>query len=1238
MNIRRLFLLHVLIPFLLLAALGGGILFRYSLYAEERDEGERLLVHSGAIAQKVRQKFRELEGTLGALRSSSAIRQYFMYRQVGLIDYAEDARSKVERELYDYAREIEMFDAIQLIGTDGRSVVDIEAGKIVYHHHELSGMPWYTEASTTSTDEAYISKPFSCQAHGKPTVRIVRAIWDSADHMVGLIHLRIHLTDLFGEAIMGETLANNYLVDGGGRLVAGGQGVAIGRDLSAQETIRKVLAGGIGHRVEPHPVSGEEMVKAYRPLGIADLYLIEMRPLGEIQTSISRFSTFSLLLLMLSALVIVVAISLATARVTRPIQQLGQSIASLRRSRLERPIPQEVLALNNEVGALARSFSEMSRLLESRFAALRQSEQRFRDLVESTNDWIWEVNTAGVYTYASPRVETLLGYKPNEVVGNTPFDFMPPAEAEADRVAELFSGNATEPRPIAGLVKTNLHRNGRRLVLETNCVPYFDEKGNFLGYRGVDRDITERARVEQALEHAAKEWTLAMNAFDDAIYLLDANRYLVRANQAFFDFIHSTSEQAVGRHIAELTHSRGEAALCPICHAQEEMRDAIITLEADHPVNPADVPIEVRVKIIRDDEGKSTGILVDIHDLSHSRKLDEELRQAHEHLKLTQFGIDHVSDAIYLIDTHADFQYVNEEACTRHGLARNELLKKSVSDVDPNFPLELWPEHFAKLKQQGTLSFETQHRHGDGSLFPVEVVANYIRYADDEYNFAFARDITERKQIESGLRESHEKLEEQVELRTAELKLAKEAAEDANRAKSAFLANMSHELRTPLNAILGFAQLMARDERIPTDERENLKTINRSGTHLLALINDVLEISKIEAGRPGVNIESIDLHELLDSLVEVMKMRAEQKGLELLLKQADNLPRYVKTDLTKLRQVLLNLLSNAVKYTETKTIMLQATAEEQDDRLWLKFEVIDTGIGIAPEELEHVFQAFYQVTPGSFVTSSGTGLGLAISLEYAHLLGGDLSAESTPGQGSVFRLRLPTELASPIERDEERTQRVVGLAPEQPRYRILVAEDNRDNQRLIATLLRQTGFNVRTVENGRAAIEACATWHPHLIWMDMRMPVMDGYEASRRIKEISENKHIRIAALTASAFEEDREAILAAGCDAFVRKPLKEGEFFKVMGNLLGVQYVYEKVRDKTVAPKGKLKLDELPEEWVAQLKEATLALDVEKLHEFIEQIQKKSPQLANSLAAVVAEYRFDEILKALHEEAKPLD
>lgn len=1236
MNMRRLFLLHVLIPFLLLVALGGGILFRYSLYAEERDEGERLLVSSGAIAEKVRQKFRELEGTLGALRSSSAIRQYFMYRQVGLIDYAEDARSKVERELYDYAREIEMFDAIQLIGADGRSVVDIEAGKIVYHHHELSGMPWYTEASATSADETYISKPFSCQAHGKPTVRIVRVIQDSADHTVGLIHLRIHLTDLFHEATMGETSENHYLVDGGGRLVAGGQGVATGRDLSAQESTRKMLAGGIGHRVEPHPVTGEEMVKAYRPLGIADLYLIEMRPLGEIQTSISRFSTFSLLLLMLSALVIVVAISLATGRVTRPIRQLGQSIASLRRGRLERPIPQEVLALSNEVGALARSFNEMSRLLESRFTALRQSEQRFRDLVESTNDWIWEVNTAGVYTYASPRVETLLGYKPNEVVGNTPFDFMPPAEA--DRVTELLSGNTTEPRPIAGLVKTNLHRNGSRLVLETNCVPYFDDKGAFLGYRGVDRDITERARVEQALEQAAKEWTLAMNAFDDAIYLLDANRKLVRANQAFYDFIHSTSEQAVGRHIVELTHPRGKAVLCPICSAQEEMRDAIITLEADHPVNLADVPIEVRVKMIRDDEGKSTGILVDIHDLSHSRKLDEELRQAHEHLKLTQFGIDHVSDAIYLIDTHAHFQYVNEEACTRHGLARNELLKKNLSDVDPNYPLERWPEHFAKLKQRGTLIFETQHRHGDGSLFPVEVVANYIRYADDEYNFAFARDITERKQIESGLRQSRENLEEQVELRTAELKLAKEAAEEANRAKSAFLANMSHELRTPLNAILGFAQLMARDERIPTDELENLKTINRSGTHLLALINDVLEISKIEAGRPSVNIESIDLHELLDRLVEVMKMRAEQKGLELLLKQADNLPRYVKTDLTKLRQVLLNLLSNAVKYTEKNTITLQAIAEELDNQLWLKFEVIDTGIGIAPEELEHIFQAFYQVTPGSLVTSGGTGLGLAISLEYAHLLGGDLSAESTPGQGSVFRLRLPTELASPVEQEKARTHRVIGLAPDQPRYRILVAEDNRDNQRLIATLLRQTGFSVRTVENGQAAIEACATWHPHLIWMDMRMPVMDGYEASRRIKEISENKHIRIAALTASAFEEDREAILAAGCDAFVRKPLKEGELFKVMGNLLGVQYVYEKVRDKPAAPKGKLKLDELPEEWVTKLKEATLALDVEKLHEFVDQIQKISPQLANSLAAVVAEYRFDEILKALDEEAKPLD
>ncbi len=1230
MNIRRLFLLHVLTPFLILVLLGGGILFRYSLYVVERDEEERLLSHTGVTAQKVRQKFRELEGTLGALRSSSAMRQYFMYRQVGLTDYAEDARSKVERELYDFANEVSMFDAIQLIGVDGHSVVDIEDGSIAYRHHDLSGMSWYAAASALSGDEAYVSPPYTCRAHGKSTVRIVRKILDPADRPVGHIQLRIHLEDLFREAVAGEPLERLYLVDSQGRLVAGGQRRADGRDLSALETTRELLAGGTGYRIEPHPVSGEEMLKAYRPLGIAGLHLVEMRPLGEVQTPLGRFTTFSLLLLALSALVIVVAISFATARVTQPIRQLGRSIASVRQGRLEQPIPQEVLALNNEIGALARSFSDMSRLSESRFAALQRSEQRFRDLVESTSDWIWEVDVAGVYTYASPRVETLLGYRPEEVIGRTPFDFM--SAAEADRIGERFNALAAARRPIAGLVKTSLHREGRPLVLETSGVPFFDEAGNLLGYRGVDRDITERAQVEQALERVAREWTLAMDAFDDAIYLLDMDRRLVRANQAFYDFFHVTPEHAKGRHIVELSHPRGESVSCPVCRAQEEKRDAIITLEADHPVNPAGVPIEVRVKMVRNEEGESSGFLVGIHDLSHSRKLDEELRQAHERLKLTQFGIDHVSDAIYLIDTQARFRYVNEEACHRHGLERREMLEKGVADVDPNFPSERWSEHFAELKQRGTLMFESLHRRGDGSLYPVEVAANYIRYANDEYNFAFARDITERKQIEAELQRSHEQLESQVELRTAELKRAKEAAEEANQAKSVFLANMSHELRTPLNAILGFAQLMARDERIPDDERENLETINRSGTHLLRLINDVLEISKIEAGRFSLKITPIDLYELLDSLVEVMRVRARQKGLALSLERSDDLPRYVKTDITKLRQVLLNLLSNAVKYTEAGSVILRAAVEGPSDRLWLRFEVVDTGIGIAAQELERIFLPFYQVAPATFSESGGTGLGLSISLEYTRLLGGDLTAESTRGLGSCFRLRLPAELAQAVEREKAAVRRVVRLASGQPRYRILVAEDNADNQRLIATLLQRVGFQVRVVGNGREAVKAFKTWHPHLIWMDMRMPVMDGYEASRRIKAMSGNGKILIAALTASAFEEDREAVLAAGCDAFVRKPLKEEELFTVMGDLLGVQYVFEEEAEPE-EPVATLELDELPAELAAELKQAALALDMDRLHELVGRVQGLSPQLAHALSMAIDDFRFEEILKALHQE-----
>ncbi|AVH69363.1 PAS domain S-box protein [Nostoc sp. 'Lobaria pulmonaria (5183) cyanobiont'] len=520
-------------------------------------------------------------------------------------------------------------------------------------------------------------------------------------------------------------------------------------------------------------------------------------------------------------------------------------------------------------------------------------------------------------------------------------------------------------------------------------------------------------------------------------------------------------------------------------------------------------------------------------------------------------------------------------------------------------------------------------------------------------------------------------------------------ADAANRAKSEFLANMSHELRTPLNAILGFTQVMSHDRDLSTEHQQNLAIINRAGEHLLNLINDILEMSKIEAGRITLNLNSFDLIRLLENLEEMLRFRATSKGLELVFEYTSHLPQYIQVDESKLRQVLLNLLGNAIKFTDTGRVTLRVGMEsgewgaggageqrrqggqrgiiEQVSPLSppsssstlsllhaqcpmpnaqsLTFEVQDTGCGIAPQEIDLLFEAFGQTETGR-KSQQGTGLGLAISRKYVQLMGGNISVTSTIGEGSKFAFDIQIGLAAASEIQIKQTRpQVISLAPAQSEYRILVVDDSTDSRLVLMKILTSIGFAVQEAINGIEAIALWQTWQPHLILMDMRMPIMDGYEATKVIKTREEtstqntesqtpNWKTIIIALTAHAFEEQREAIIKAGCDDYINKPFREEVLLEKLSEYLGVQYIYQEesyqlTNLKQQRPKSILTLtdlvtllSEMSPEWVKQVYTAAAQCSDDLILELIEQIPSKNAVLQNFIKNLAHDFQFEKIME----------
>lgn len=631
--------------------------------------------------------------------------------------------------------------------------------------------------------------------------------------------------------------------------------------------------------------------------------------------------------------------------------------------------------------------------------------------------------------------------------------------------------------------------------------------------------------------------------------------------------------------------------------------------------------------------GKESAVVF-ARDITERRTAAEALRRSEQSYR----GIlESAPDALVMMNRAGEIVLVNTQAERMFGHPREELLGRNSIAL---FPQRYRHRHtlrresyFAEFQSQapGTV-IDFIGLRADGTEFPVEVRTSALETEGDRLILGAFRDVTERSAAERKSR--------QLEISVAE-------AEAANKAKSMFLSTMSHEIRTPMNAIMGYSQLMLRDPGLEDDARAHLKVINRSGEHLLSIINNVLDMAKIEAGQLQLTPRTFNLRGLLRDLEAMFRLPAAAKEIQLDVVVAGELVEYIVADEGKMRQVLINLLGNAVKFTEHGRIGLKVSLQERtgDGRaaggFWLSAQVEDTGIGMTVEEQRRLFESFVQGQGGQKIHQGGTGLGLAISRKVANAMGGDITVGSRPGNGSTFHFEVPVErgAARDFHGQSGRKGRVLGIQAGGDAPRILIADDVPDNREWLIRLLNSLGFSVRSAENGEAAVLAWMAWKPQLILMDIHMPVMDGLEATRRIRSDPEGKNTVILALTADAMEEQRAGALASGVNAFISKPCGENELLESIRAQLGIDYIYDEETGGTPAASttpGEEQIGELPADLIPPMRAAILNGDKALLNKLIAAVSGRGcAQSAKTLRELANVYQYERLLELL-EKACP--
>ncbi|ERT08522.1 sensory box protein [Lyngbya aestuarii BL J] len=912
---------------------------------------------------------------------------------------------------------------------------------------------------------------------------------------------------------------------------------------------------------------------------------------------------------------------------------------------------EELQSTNEELQSANEELYTVNAEYQLKIEQLTQLTDDVDNLLRSTNLGVLFLDLDLKIRRFTPAATAAINIKPTDI-NRSLFDFT--NNLDCPNLMELLRQVLSSEEPIEREV--TLMTTGEHLLMRMNC--YLREDGSCDGVVITFVNINDLKRIQERLEHTNN---LLENLYESSpvgLFLVDSEFRFMRVNAVLAEINNLPVEEHLGKTVSEVVPELADQ-LMPIYRQVLETGEAVRNLEIEgkKPDEPETEGcwLATYYPVERENGQRALGgIIVDVTTQKQAQKELEDSRNLVEQITESSPGI------IFIFDLESEtISYVNHCVLELLGYHPDEVKNLGIdffnNIVHPE-DLERVKGHYQELENipenlddRQLIELEYRMRHKDGSwcwFLSREVVFRRTETGKPKDVLGINTDITARKEAQFELEQLNQSLEERVRDRTKELEEAKQKAETANNAKSQFVSRVTHELRSPLNIILGFAQLLERCQNLDSQQKQQINLIFNNGQQLLQLINELLDLGKVEANRMELNVEWFDLYHLIDGLEEMFKLEMQNKGLEFWVDLNSQVPQQIHTDPTKLRQILINLISNAIKFTDAGQIRLRVnvdstlSSQNEDQSLKLRFEVEDTGRGIPPQELDRLFEPFVQGKSGRN-SQQGTGLGLAISRYFVQMMGGEIGVDSTVGSGTKVHFSIVGN--SPVKQSAlppQQRQEIIGLAADQPQYKILVVDDIADSRQLLRLILESLGFEMIEAANGLEAIAQFEQHEPQLILMDIRMPILNGLQAMQRLKATPKGEETVMIAVLASALEESQQEMLNRCCDEIIFKPIKEDVLLEKIGECLGVRYIYRSLESTELETNNSEQrddnalleeLDQMSNEWRSQLYEAAISCNLYRILQLLEEIPVELVQLKQVLSKLALNYRFDAITQFIN-------